>query len=217
MKSFGRRFRTATCLLSLLLAIVVLAWLVRSVSDDDRFHFVHTYISGNGTVRLELEADVNRGRLVLMAQKQSTPWSSNEAAQLYLEGVRRYEPPEPPFSWKLLNSDEKGTTTQGMRSLGFQWANSSAIGQRNARGSRSLADKLSGSPPPSPPDSVGHYVLGLPLWFLALILLAPAVFKVAGDCRRVRLRIAGRCANCGYDLRATPGRCPECGAAAQTA
>ena len=57
----------------------------------------------------------------------------------------------------------------------------------------------------------------VPAWAVALPLAMRPAVCVRRKLRRrcVNGRIAqGRCARCGYDLRATPGRCPECGRAA---
>jgi hypothetical protein len=65
-------------------------------------------------------------------------------------------------------------------------------------------------------DGPGRYMwvrlLIVPYWLVILVLALPLpVFAVRWVCRRRRSR-AGLCASCGYDLRASPGRCPECGA-----
>ena len=56
-----------------------------------------------------------------------------------------------------------------------------------------------------------HRGMTIPLWyFLVVTSIAPLV-SVWNVARNRRPRQAGFCATCGYDLRATPNRCPECG------
>jgi hypothetical protein len=52
---------------------------------------------------------------------------------------------------------------------------------------------------------------GAPMWILGVPLLAPFMVMLVRNRRSVRRRRAGLCIQCGYDLRASPERCPECG------
>jgi hypothetical protein len=70
-------------------------------------------------------------------------------------------------------------------------------------------------PMPLQPSAARTYEsLGCDLWFILLLsLIAPAT-HTAIVVRRRHLRtkmLKGLCANCGYDLRASPDQCPECG------
>jgi hypothetical protein len=60
-------------------------------------------------------------------------------------------------------------------------------------------------------DGMRRWNLVLPFWLLACAAGALPVWRVVGGLRARRRQCMGRCAVCGYDLRATPGRCPECG------
>jgi hypothetical protein len=55
------------------------------------------------------------------------------------------------------------------------------------------------------------WIAYVPYWFLATITAMPPLLFVVTLRRRARRRATGICAQCGYDLRASPDRCPECG------
>lgn len=56
----------------------------------------------------------------------------------------------------------------------------------------------------------GHKVVA-PAWPAAVLLGVLPVVWVVRHARRGKRARAGCCTTCGYDLRATPDRCPECG------
>jgi hypothetical protein len=51
----------------------------------------------------------------------------------------------------------------------------------------------------------------LPYWLLAILFAAAPAFWAISFAKSLRRTPAGFCPTCGYDLRATPNRCPECG------
>jgi hypothetical protein len=50
-----------------------------------------------------------------------------------------------------------------------------------------------------------------PWWAVILATAFPPAYVARRRHARRERRRAGRCADCGYDLRASPERCPECG------
>jgi hypothetical protein len=60
-----------------------------------------------------------------------------------------------------------------------------------------------------------RWLVAAPYWSVAALLAIGPIVKLLGSAmlrRARRRRHAGLCPACGYDLRATPDLCPECGA-----
>jgi hypothetical protein len=71
-------------------------------------------------------------------------------------------------------------------------------------------DELSSEPSANAPFALRGRSQRLPLWLPVLVFGVLPARRVLRRRRDRNRRRAGHCPACGYDLRATPGRCPEC-------
>jgi hypothetical protein len=123
------------------------------------------------------------------------------------ETEERYRPdevirPRPPWQFRHYTQRPASpppleSTTSGRR---WRWG-CVGVGDETHRGSQVSTDE--------------RYVV-LPYWLVVGVLAPSLCLSFLSWNRRRRRGRLGLCCYCGYDLRATPGRCPECGTVATT-
>jgi hypothetical protein len=92
----------------------------------------------------------------------------------------------------------------------FSESHSYAAGWQRNRGALDFSLSYRGNP-------VSSWELRFPQWPPIVLTGLPPIIWIFYNRRYLRRRwraMRGQCAECGYDLRATPERCPECGTVA---
>jgi hypothetical protein len=101
----------------------------------------------------------------------------------------------PPFNWLLMMGGSAGDTLADWERGGFAWHERRNIGRGTL-----------------------HAIAVVPFWFVAAataaLPLGWVTMRRQSSARHRRRQRAGLCPACGYDLRASPDRCPECGTVA---
>ena len=177
------RLVTLAAAASLVLCVATLALWVRSYRTFDRVHYIHHSEEAVRSVGIGTSCG---------SFECSATWATKE----YLGEVNMGQ------AGFAYNSGDVALLRE-RRNLASRLRDNSSRGSFAGFGFRILG--------PDGPETLRFY--WMPLWFVvALFGILPAlrVHALVRAWRRGRRR---SCPTCGYDLRATPDRCPECGAA----
>jgi hypothetical protein len=216
-----RRFTVASALSLLIFVAIIVLWARSYFAGDDLIWETAPQAASEGSI---CEAVTGKGRFFVI--RDGTGMTSNAIQDHFRHFA---QPPE-----------EVGPVGAGIFArMGFavSWARGTSSGPAytlddagNAVPSTEPADEEATTDkdhpvptffPPRDPNgpaqpraSVLGFTLGFPLWLPASIFGLLSIPAIRALRRRVRpARQPGTCAGCGYDLRGSTDRCPECGMA----
>ena len=181
-----RLFNLATVVSLVLFITTVVLW-VRGRSRIDVARYARPVDAGRGQTRIELHS----GQGILCLSRTRREQSQGPVEELMGGGLASY-----PIAGGAIPFS--GFHPSDPQVLGFGLSRSSDV-----------------DPPTGPWERRWtHLAISVPHWFAAVLFAgAPARWLVVRQRTRARRR-ENLCGDCGYDLRASPGRCPECGATA---
>jgi hypothetical protein len=194
-----RRLFTLLSAMSLVLCVTTCVMWVRSYSHKE-------YLSWWMTARCNLNVTSRRDLVQWKVYVDTTPIQAS------------WQLPDERFQWGSVvvgTSDELGddiTAMIGPRDWEVSQAPEHLMGIGWGAEKRDIAGFISSLPSKPQPQGTCHvWFLLTPHWTVAIgFVLLPVRWILRRRALRDRQN-RGRCPTCGYDLRATPDRCPECG------
>lgn len=178
-----RRFFNVLAGVSLVLCVGIAILWQRSWTVEDTLWFAH-----GGMLRVVRCA---YGRLSIRRF-----WRWDQEHSLAFVSVR--DDNNPPSDVPSISLPSATTRARGIPSLGIEFNTGTGFVWFNHHASPVSGDEL----------VIGLSYLPFPLVLILNLWLLQWVYSLR--LRRTRYRL-GLCLDCGYDLRATPDRCPECG------
>ena len=183
--------------LSLLLCVAVVALSVRSQFRAD--HIVYQAPLGRQS-DVSCRVDLYTGNLRVHHAHCQFPAADRERFAMGARGGKR----EGLFSWTVMRYDIPHYTPAWAGRLHWNFSLPRFTSRRDPRTNLWEVQGV----------TLVQRSAVLPFWILGVLFAALPVARAAKPLRAARRARRGLCRQCGYDLRESPGRCPECGAPA---